>query len=158
MVPEGDGGHWKVMDYMIDYDALSEAADKNLWSEEEFGDFQLHVDWRFKGASGMFAMPTILPDGSYKTDEDGKTITEPTPNSDSGIFLRGTTQQVNIWNWGIGSGELWGVRTNPDATAAQRASRCTQDSGRQRHGRMEFDGCHADRQPHLGHAKRALGD
>ncbi len=121
-VPEGDGGHWKVVDYMIDYDALSEAEEKHLWTEEEFGDFQLHVDWRFKGASGMFDMPTILPDGSYKTDENGETITKPTPNSDSGVFLRGTTQQVNIWNWGAGSGELWGVRTSPGATPEQRAA------------------------------------
>ncbi len=120
-VPEGDGGHWKVANYMIDYDALSEAEDKNLWTEEDFGDFQLHVDWRFKGASGMYDMPTILPDGSYETDEAGNTITTPTPNSDSGIFLRGTTQQVNLWNWSVGSGELWGVRTDPNATAEQRA-------------------------------------
>ena len=121
-VPEGDGGHWKVVDYMIDYDALSEAADKNLWTEEEFGDFQLHVDWRFKGASGMHDMPEILPDGSYKTDENGEVITTPTPNSDSGIFLRGTTQQVNLWNWNVGSGELWGVRTDESLTPEQRAA------------------------------------
>ncbi len=121
-VPEGDGGHWKVVDFMIDYDAQSEAEEKHLWTEEEFGDFQLHVDWRFKGASGIFDMPTILADGSYEVDEDGNQITTPTPNSDSGIFLRGTSQQVNIWNWGVGSGELWGVRTNPDATPEQRAA------------------------------------
>ena len=121
-VPDGDGGHWKVVDYMIDYDALSEAEEKHLWTEEEFGDFQLHVDWRFKEASGIFNMPTILPDGSYETDEEGNTVTTPTPNSDSGIFLRGTTQQVNIWNWGVGSGELWGVRTSADATPEQRAA------------------------------------
>ncbi len=121
-VPEGDGGHWTVKEYMIDYDALSEAEDKSLWTEEEFGDFQLHVDWRFKGASGIFDMPNILPDGSYEVDEDGEVVTNPTPNSDSGIFLRGTTQQVNLWNWGVGSGELWGVRTNPEATPEQRAA------------------------------------
>src|SRR5262245_8193816 len=42
-VPEGDGGHWKVADGVIDYDAESEAKarDKSLWSEREFGDFVL---------------------------------------------------------------------------------------------------------------------
>ena len=120
--PEGDGGHWKVFDYMIDYDALSEAEDKHLWTEEEFGDFQLHLDWRFKGASGLFDMPTILPDGSYETDEDGNQVTKPTPNSDSGVFLRGTHQQTNIWNWGVGSGELWGVRTDTSLSAEMRAA------------------------------------
>ena len=48
-VPEGDNGHWKVIDGVIDYDAQSEsAADKNLWSEREYTDFVLHVDWRIK--------------------------------------------------------------------------------------------------------------
>ena len=49
-VPEGDNGHWKVVKEVIDYDAESESAaqDKNLWSEREFGDFQLVVDWRIK--------------------------------------------------------------------------------------------------------------
>jgi len=50
-VPEGDGGHWKVVDGAIDYDAQSEArGDKSLWLEREFGDFELHVDWRIKEA------------------------------------------------------------------------------------------------------------
>src|SRR5437870_4153952 len=32
--PEGDNGHWKVVDGAIDYDAGSESkADKNLWSD-----------------------------------------------------------------------------------------------------------------------------
>ncbi len=121
-VPEGDGGHWKIVDYVIDYDARSEAEEKHLWTQEEFGDFQLHVDWRFKEASGILDMPTILPDGSLKLDEEGNPITSPTPNSDSGIFLRGTSQQANIWNWGVGSGELWGVRTDSEATPEQRAA------------------------------------
>ena len=33
---------------------------------------------------------------------------------DSGIYLRGDSQsQVNLWNWPIGSGEVYGYRTNP---------------------------------------------
>ena len=121
-VPEGDGGHWKVVDYMIDYDAESEAEEKHLWTEEEFGDYQLHIDWRFKEASGLYDMPEILPDGSYKTDENGEVIRTPTPNSDSGIFLRGNEQQANLWNWGVGSGELWGVRTDASLSPELRAA------------------------------------
>ncbi|UCC99706.1 MAG: DUF1080 domain-containing protein, partial [Phycisphaerales bacterium] len=46
-VPEGDGGHWKILDGVIDYDAESQAkGDKSLWSVREFGDFTLRVDWR----------------------------------------------------------------------------------------------------------------
>src|ERR671915_284466 len=48
-VPEGDNGHWKVVDGVIDYDAQSEApGDKNLWTDRKFGDFVLRIDWRIK--------------------------------------------------------------------------------------------------------------
>src|SRR5260370_40810922 len=48
-VPVGDNGHWKVVGGVIDSDARSEASgDKSLWSEKEFGDFVLRVEWRIK--------------------------------------------------------------------------------------------------------------
>lgn len=123
-IPEGDNGHWKVVDGVIDYDARSEAkGDKNLWTKESFEDFKLHVEWRFKRTSGLYPMPTILPDGSYKTDENGERIITPTPNADSGIFLRGTSKtQINIWCWPVGSGEMWGVRNDQSLTPKQRAA------------------------------------
>ena len=35
------------------------------------------------------------------------------PNGDSGIYLRGSSKsQVNIWCWPIGSGEVYGYRTD----------------------------------------------
>ena len=67
-VPVGDNGHWKVVDGVIDYDAESEAqGDKNLWTEREFGDFVLHVDWRIKETPYVNPnVPIILPDGTHK--------------------------------------------------------------------------------------------
>ena len=121
-VPEGDNGHWQVKEYMIDYDALSEAKEKHLWTTESFEDFELHIDWRFKEPSGLHDMPFILPDGSYKKDEAGNTIKTPTPNSDSGILLRGSMHQINLWNWNVGSGELWSVRTNEEHNPELRAA------------------------------------
>src|SRR5689334_25240798 len=51
-VPDGDNGHWKVVDGVIDYDAGSEApGDKNLWTEREDSNFILRLDWRLKEAS-----------------------------------------------------------------------------------------------------------
>ncbi len=122
-VPEGDGGHWKVVDGVIDYDAQSEArGDRNLWTEQSFGDFILRIDWRFKRTTGEYPMPTILPDGSLKTDADGKVIKTLRPNADSGIFLRGTGKsQVNLWCWPCGSGELWGYRNDKSMPPAVRA-------------------------------------
>lgn len=122
VVPEGDNGHWKVVDGVIDYDACSEAkGNKNLLTEEEFADYELYFEWRFKRTSGLYPMPTILPDGSEKTDENGKPVTVPTPNADSGLFFR-PGHQANLWCWACGSGELWMVRKNKDATPEQRAA------------------------------------
>src|SRR6185369_6213059 len=62
-VPAGDNGHWKVVDGVIDYDAQSEAqGDKSLWSDREYGDFILHVDWRLKEAPFLNVYIKELPD------------------------------------------------------------------------------------------------
>lgn len=111
-VPEGDNGHWKIVDGVIDYDAGSEAkGDKNLWSKKEYGDFILKMDWRLKQTSGWYNVPIVLQDGSYLKDATGKTITMKLPNADSGVYLRGEGKsQVNIWCWPVGSGEVYGYR------------------------------------------------
>ncbi len=123
-VPEGDNGHWKVVDGVIDYDAQSEAKrDRNLWTEESFGDFVLHIEWRFKKTTGLYEMPNILPDGSYEKDQDGNVIKVARPNADSGIFPRGSGKaQINLWCWPVGSGELWGYRNDASMPAEVRAA------------------------------------
>jgi hypothetical protein len=116
-VPEGDGGHWKVVDGVIDYDAESQARrDRSLWLEKELGDFVLRIDWRLKEAPYINqGVPYILPDGTHARDIHGKELHLSLPDADSGILLRGSGRnQVNIWCWPIGSGELmYGMRTNP---------------------------------------------
>src|SRR5918994_462829 len=47
-VPAGDNGHWRIVDGVIDYDAESEAKEKDLWTERTYRDFILRVDWRIK--------------------------------------------------------------------------------------------------------------
>jgi len=124
-VPEGDGGHWKVVDGAIDYDAQSEAkGDKNLWSLRELGDFLLHVDWRIKETPFTNPnVPYILPDGTHARDIHGKPLRFALPDSDSGIFLRGSGKnQVNIWCWPIGSGEFYGFRNDPKQAPEVRAA------------------------------------
>jgi len=122
-IPEGDNGHWKILDGVIDYDAQSEAkGDKNLWTRDEFGDFELRLDWRFKQTTGEYPTMEILPDGSYKLDENGEPIITMLPNADSGVYLRGDSKsQINIWCWPAGSGEIWGYRLDKNTPPETRA-------------------------------------
>jgi hypothetical protein len=124
-VPEGDGGHWKVVDGMIDYDAQSEAkGDKDLWTEREYGDFVLKLDWRLKEAPYINKnVPYILPDGTHAKDIHGKPLKLALPDADSGVFLRGDGHyQINIWCWPIGSGEIYSVRMDPKTPPEVRAA------------------------------------
>lgn len=124
-VPDGDNGHWKVIDGVIDYDAQSESAtDKNLWSEREYTDFVLRVDWRIKETPYVNPnVPYILPDGTHARDVKGKELKFALPDSDSGIFIRGSAgHQLNIFCWPIGSGEMYGVRMDKQRAPEVRAA------------------------------------
>lgn len=113
-IPDGDNGHWRVVDGVIDYDSASEAmGDKSLWTKQEYGDFILKLDWRIKKTSGLYNVPIVLQDGTYLEDATGKKLTIKMPNADSGLLLRGSSKsQVNIWCWPVGSGEVYGYRNN----------------------------------------------
>ncbi|MCE9605620.1 MAG: DUF1080 domain-containing protein [Planctomycetia bacterium] len=124
LVPEGDGGHWKVVDGVIDYDAETEAkGDKHLWTDKQYGDFVFRCEWRITSTPYLNPrVPIIQADGTHKLDADGKPITITVPDSDSGILLRGDMKsQINIWCWPCGSGEVYGYRMDPTMPAATRA-------------------------------------
>jgi hypothetical protein len=123
-IPVGDNGHWKVLDGVIDYDARSEApaGKQDLWTEKDYGDFVLRIDWRIKETAGLTPMPDVLPSGDYRLGPDGKPIMTERPNADSGIYLRGLKKaQLNIWCWPIGSGEVHGYMVDKSQPPEVRA-------------------------------------
>ena len=123
-IPEGDGGHWKVVDGVIDYDAGSQAkGDKSLWTEKSFKNFQLKVDWRIKETPFISKnMKIVMPDGRNKRDASGQEINLTAPDSDSGLPPRGSGRaQFNIWCWPVGSGEMW-LPDRPEIAAALKAA------------------------------------
>jgi Domain of Unknown Function (DUF1080) len=125
-IPPGDNGHWKVVNGVIDCDARSESkvGDKSLWTEKEFKDFVLQVDWRMKTDIPGYKhqVPVILPSGEHKKNADGKEETVEVEDVDSGVYLRGSSKsQVNIWMWPIGSGEVYGYRMDKKMPAEVRA-------------------------------------
>ena len=123
-VPPGDNGHWKVVDAVIDYDAMSEASgDKSLPSEREFGDYVLRLEWRIKDTPYVNPqVRIIMPDGSHKKGPDGQDVRISVPDSDSGVYMRGFPKaQVNIWAWPVGSGEVYGYRMDEKMPGEVRA-------------------------------------
>jgi hypothetical protein len=120
-IPVGDNGHWKVIDGVIDYDASSEATgDKSLWTTRSFKNYEARVDWRIKETPFISTgMRIVMPDGSNKKNEAGQEIRITAPDSDSGFIQRGSGKaQLNIWNWPVGSGEMYGYRTHAESSAA----------------------------------------
>jgi hypothetical protein len=120
----GHTGHWKANDWILAYDGRSEAPDKHLWTEREFRDFSLIVDWRLTRPPEPKQLPVILPSGDYALNDDGtRKTTEVQDAGDSGILLRGDPRaEVNIWCWPVGSGELWKFRDDQTLPAEVRAA------------------------------------
>jgi hypothetical protein len=115
-VPDGDNGHWKVVDGVIDYDSKSQAkGEKHLWTEKSFADFTLRLEWRFPDKPVPTDYPVFDADGNEVKDADGKVKTERMMEAgDSGVYLRGSTKfQANLFCYPCGSGEFWQIRTNP---------------------------------------------
>ena len=112
--------HWKVQDWILSYDGQG----TDLWSEQEFGDFELICDWRFPGEAKPTERPVIGRDGQPATAPDGTPLLVEVPDAgDSGIYLRGSSKsQVNIWCWPVGSGEVFGYRTDPQMPDEVRAA------------------------------------
>ncbi len=108
--PEHEG-HWKAADWKISFDGRG----ADLWTERSYRDFVLIADWRWTRPGTPTPRPVILPTGEQARNDDGSPRSvEVLDAGDSGIYLRGSSKsQVNIWCWPIGSGEVWGYRTDP---------------------------------------------
>ena len=115
-------GHWRLNDGILSYDGKG----SHLWTNQAFGDFELVMDWRWVGSSqGKLQRPLFAADGSDQKDATGNAQTIEIDEWDSGVYLRGDSKsQVNMWNWPVGSGEIWGYRTDQSMPASVRAS-CT---------------------------------
>lgn len=123
-VPPGHEGHWQARDHILEYDGKSDAPDKNLWTEKEYGDFEMIVDWRFPNKPAPRARPVVLPNGDDATNPDGTRKVVQVPYAgDSGLLPRGSEKaQVNMTFNTIGSGELYGYRTDKSLPAEVRVA------------------------------------
>ena len=104
-------GHWTITDGVIACDGDipgKKGLDKNLWTEKEYGDFILLVDWRLPTKPELTLLNVFSPDGHILRDENNKAVKrEMLHAGDSGIYLRGKVEsQVNIWCQPMGSGDI----------------------------------------------------
>lgn len=109
-VTDAHRGHWTAKDWTIDFDGQG----PDLWTTDSFENFILICDWRWTTKGTPTERPVILANGDNATDAQGNAITRTVQDAgDSGIYLRGNSKsQVNIWSWPIGSGEVYGYRTD----------------------------------------------
>jgi len=104
-------GHWVVRDGVIHCDGkvpVKRGEERNLWTEKEYADFVLVVEWRLPGEVEVKPMNVFSPDGHILRDDDGRPVRREMPHAgDSGVYLRGSSKaQVNIWSQPMGSGDI----------------------------------------------------
>jgi hypothetical protein len=100
-----DTKNWRAVNGILKHDGKTGTIN-DLWSEKSYGDMTLVFDWRWSARGPQKNQPVVMPDGS----QQGTAVIE---ELDSGVYLRGNTKsQVNLWNWTVGSGEVYGYRTD----------------------------------------------
>jgi hypothetical protein len=107
--------NWYVTNSILKHDG-EPGPIKDLWTEKSYKDFTLVFDWRWSGRGPMNSQPLVQADGSHQGAAEIEEF-------DSGIYLRGNTKsQVNLWNWNVGSGEVYGYRMDPAMPAEVKAA------------------------------------
>lgn len=98
--------HWSASGAFFRAKAGASASGRDLWTEKEFGDFVLCVDWRFPQVKA----PGAKGDGAAAPD-----------TRESGILLRGSKKaRVRIASGASGSGGLQGYHMDEALPAALR--------------------------------------
>ena len=129
---EGGKSNWQADDWRLVSDGKPEGLSGDiLWTENEFRDFNLIVDWRFTGEPIAKHVPVIMPDGTKAVDPEGEKIDVPIRYAGEGeIILRGSEDiGILMTTWPEGSGGVSGyredgmfdVKTRRSTTPIQRA-------------------------------------
>lgn len=100
-----DTTNWTAMNGVLEHNG-QQGSVNDLWSEKSYKDFTLVFDWRWSGRGPNKSQPKVMPDGSTNGTVEIEEL-------DGGIYVRGNSKsQINLWNWPIGSGEVYGYRTD----------------------------------------------
>ena len=112
---EAQKKQWTIKDGgVLEFNPAGKKGEMTLWTEKEYGDLVLALDWRWVGPANKMQRPYLDPaTGDEKKDANGKVMAEEVLEYDSGVYVRGNSKsQINMWNWPCGSGEVYGYRTD----------------------------------------------
>ena len=104
---------WKPDDWRLVSSGNPERSSQEiLWTENEFKDFELNIDWRFTGEPLAKEIPVIMPDGTQAKDHEGKKINVPIRYAgESAVIIRGSEDiGILMTTWPEGSGGIIGYR------------------------------------------------
>ena len=121
-IPEKDGGHWKVVDGVIDYDAGSLAEDKNLWTVKVVPELRTHG--RLAHQRGRLRQPEHEDRHAGRLEqEERRRARDQHGGARFGLGHRaarvreGPVQHLEL---ACGSGEMYGYRTDAASTPEMR--------------------------------------
>ena len=83
----GPRGPWQAKNGILTNDRKSEAKEKDLWTQDAYGDFVLTIDWRLPAKPVMKKRPVILPSGAYDMEAGKVKEVDVAEAGSSGIFL-----------------------------------------------------------------------
>jgi hypothetical protein len=106
-------GMWESDDWRLVSNGNTESTAQDiLWTENEYKDFKLIIDWRFKGEPLAKDVPVIMPDGTQAIDLEGEKIKVPIRYAGEGaVIIRGSDDiGIIMTTWPEGSGGISGYR------------------------------------------------
>jgi len=114
-----DKNNWQSHDWILSCNGKGNNKSNHLWTEKSYCDFILICDWRWTAKPVQQKQMLLLPNGARAVDTKGQIIYEEVPMAGaSGISLRGGSKsRINIGCGPIGSGEIYGYRTDPSVAA-----------------------------------------
>ena len=122
---EEEKDYWQPDDWRLVSTGKTVRSSKEfLWTENEYKDFKLIVDWRFTGEPVAKDVPVIMPDGTQAKEREGKKINVPVRYAgEGGIIIRGSEGiGILMTTWPEGSGGISGYREEGNFSADIRRS------------------------------------
>lgn len=119
-----DAKGWEALDARILCNGKgTKGADGTLWSDHEYENFQLNIDWHWAGQPTEQLKPAYTPAGELAGETPKEVAVQDA--GESGILLRGSDKaRIALWCLPGGSGTIEGYRADKSLPAEIRAG-CT---------------------------------